>query len=138
MSILITNVRNARSLNTSNTHIDVEIEHPEYGWIPYTITEEDTDTTIDNDALVTLIGSNFEEYVPPTQEELDAEAAEAVRYNRDMLLVSEVDPIVSNPLRWADMTAEEQEAWATYRTDLLNITEQEGFPYNVVWPTKPE
>ena len=117
--------------------MNVEIEHPVYGWIPYTITDTDTDTTINNDNLMSLIGSDFEAYVPPTQEELDAEAEAAVRGQRDMLLEIEVDPIVSNPLRWADMTTEQQNAWSQYRTDLLNITDQEGFPHDVTWPTKP-
>lgn len=27
--------------------------------------------------------------------------------------------------------------WATYRQELRDIPEQEGFPYNVVWPTEP-
>ena len=62
---------------------------------------------------------------------------DAVRYLRDQKLKSEVDPIVSNPLRWADMTTAEQNAWSQYRTDLLNITDQAGFPHNVTWPTKP-
>lgn len=137
MSIEITNIRNARSLNLSNTCMDVEIEHPTFGWIPYTITDTDTDGTINNDNLMSLIGSDFEAYVPPTQEELDAEAAADVRSRRDMHLVTEVDPLVTNPLRWADMTTEQQNAWTQYRTDLLNITDQAGFPHNVTWPTKP-
>ena len=137
MSIEITNIRNARSLNLSNTCMDVEIEHPTFGWIPYTITDTDTDGTINNDNLMSLIGSDFEAYVPPTQEELDAEAAADVRSRRDMHLVTEVDPLVTNPLRGADMTTEQQNAWTQYRTDLLNITDQAGFPHNVTWPTKP-
>ena len=28
--------------------------------------------------------------------------------------------------------------WATYRQALRDITTQEGFPWNVVWPNKPE
>lgn len=27
--------------------------------------------------------------------------------------------------------------WATYRSALRNITKQSGFPYKVIWPTKP-
>jgi hypothetical protein len=135
--VTITEVRNARSMNTENTIIDVEINHPEYGWIPYLLTYYDEDETIDNDAVMALIGSDFEPYVPPTQEELDAQAAAGVRIQRHLLLQEEVDPIVSNPLRWADMTAEEQNAWSTYRTALLDITDQTGFPHNVTWPTKP-
>lgn len=137
MSITITEVRNAQSLQSDNTRMDVEINHPEYGWIPYTVDPADTDTTIDNDAVMALIGADFAPYIPPTQDELDAAAAAVVRSKRDSLLVNEVDPIVSNPLRWADITTEEQSAWAAYRTDLLNITDQAGFPHSVTWPTKP-
>jgi hypothetical protein len=135
--VTITEVRNARSMNAENTIIDVEINHPEHGWIPYLLTDYDPDETVDNDAVMALIGTDFETYVPPTQEELDAQAAASVRAQRDSLLVNEVDPIVSNPLRWADLTTEQQNAWAAYRTALLNITDQAGFPHSVTWPTKP-
>lgn len=27
--------------------------------------------------------------------------------------------------------------WAAYRQALRDITDQEGFPYSVIWPTKP-
>lgn len=80
---------------------------------------------------------NGTEWVAPTQAELDAEAAAQVRAERDGKLVEEVDPIVTNPLRWADLTAAKQAEWTQYRTDLLNITDQAGFPHNVTWPTKP-
>jgi hypothetical protein len=135
--VVISEVRNARSMNETNTIIDVEIKHPKYGWIPYLLTDYDTDQTVNNDAVMALIGSNFEAYVPPTQEELDAQAAASVRAQRDYLLTTEVDPIVSNPLRWADMTTEQQNAWSAYRTALLDITDQAGFPHSVTWPTKP-
>ncbi len=138
MSITITEVRNARSMNAANTVIDVEINHPKFGWIPYLLTDYDTDTTIDNDAVMALIGTNFAAYVPPTQAEIDAAAAAQVRAERDSILARVVDPIASNALRWADMTTEQQNAWTQYRTDLLNVPQQNGFPYNIVWPIKPE
>ena len=135
--VKITEVRNARSMNAENTIMDVEINHPEHGWIPYLLTDYDEDTTVDNDAIMALIGSDFEAYVAPTQAELDAQVATEVRGQRDYLLTTEVDPIVSNPLRWSDMTTDQQNAWAAYRTALLDITDQVGFPHNVTWPTKP-
>jgi hypothetical protein len=138
MSITITQVRNAASLQSDNIRMDVEINHPQHGWIPYTLDPADTDTTIDNDAVMALIGTNFAAYVAPTQEELDAAAAAQVRADRDSILVTKVDPIVSNPLRWAEMTAEKQAEWSAYRTALLDITEQSGFPNDITWPTKPE
>ena len=137
MSITITQVRNAASLSSDNLVMDVEINHPEFGWIEYTVNPEDTDTTINNDEVMALVGTDFAAYVPPTQEELDAEAAGGVRSIRNSKLSTEVDPLVSNPLRWADLTTEEQDDWAQYRLDLLGITDQAGFPYNVTWPTKP-
>ena len=137
MTIAITDVRNATSLQSDNLRMDVEIKHPVHGWITYTVDPADTDTTIDNDAVMALVGTTFTAYVPPTQEELDAQAAAQVRGERDQRLISEADPIVTNPLRWADLTAAEQAEWTQYRTDLLNITEQAGFPDTVTWPTKP-
>lgn len=138
MSITITEVRNAASLQSDNLRMDVEINHPQHGWIPYTLDPDDTDTTIDNDEVMSLIGTDFAAYVAPTQEELDAAAAAQVRADRDSILVTEVDPIVSNPLRWADMTADKQAEWSAYRTALLDITNQAGFPHDITWPTKPE
>jgi len=135
--VIITEIRNAKSTNAENTIIDVEINHPVHGWIPYTINPDDTDQTVSNDDLLVMIGSSFEAYVPPTQAELDAQASAGVRHQRDWILQNEVDPIVSNPLRWADMTAEQQAAWAAYRTALLNVPQQAGFPHNVTWPDKP-
>ena len=138
MTTTITQIRNAVSLQSDNLRMDVEITHPQHGWIPYTLDPSDTDTMIDNDAVMALIGDDFAAYVPPTQAELDAAAAAEVREERDNRLVTEVDPIVSNALRWADLTAAKQAEWTQYRTDLLNITGQAGFPTDITWPTKPE
>ena len=138
MSIPITEYRNATSLELDNSRIDVEINHPDFGWIPYTLDMTDTDMTVNNDDLLSLIGSDFVAYTAPTQAELDAQVASEVRMMRDHLLKSEVDSIVSNPLRWADMTSEKQTEWSQYRTDLLNVPQQSGLPNTISWPTKPE
>ena len=61
-----------------------------------------------------------------------------VRMKRDERLVKEVDPLVTNPLRWADLTEDKQAEWTQYRRDLLDITDQAGFPNDITWPTKPE
>ena len=137
MTITITEVRNASSLQSDNLRMDVEINHPKFGWIPYTLDPADTDTTIDNDAVMALIGTNFAAYVAPTQEELDEATAAQVRGKRDSILSTVVDPLVSNPLRWADLAADQQAAWTQYRTDLLGVPQQAGFPTGITWPTKP-
>ena len=136
MSITITEVRNAASLQSDNLRMDVEINHPDYGWLPYTVDPSDTDTTIDNDAVMALIGTDFAVYVAPTQAELDAALADEVRSDRDGRL-AEVDAIAGNALRWADLTSAEQAEWSTYRQALLDVPQQAGFPTNITWPTKP-
>ena len=137
MSIAIAEVRNAQSLQSDNLRMDVEINHPTYGWIPYTVDPSDTDMTVDNAAILALVGNNFSAYVAPTQAELDAALAAQVRTQRDNLLVG-VDVIVSNPLRWADLSADKQNEWTVYRQALLDVPQQSGFPNTVTWPTQPD
>jgi hypothetical protein len=133
MSITIAEVRNAQSLQSDNQRMDVEINHPTYGWIPYHLDPSDTDATVDNAAILALVGDDFGAYVAPTQAELDAALASEVRAERDNLLVV-VDAIVSNPLRWADLSSDKQNEWSTYRQDLLDVPQQSGFPSTVTWP----
>ena len=132
------NYRNAKYINT-NGLIDCEIEHSTYGWIPYTLDPSDTDMTVNNDDLLAAMSANKDvaAYVAPTQSELNAILANEVRGKRDAILSSKVDKIVSNPLRWDDMSAGEQAQWKLYRRALLDITAQAGFPNEVVWPQEP-
>ena len=70
------------------------------------------------------------EYVAPTA------TAQDIRSERNQLL-REVDVFVGNPLRWAALSSNEQTAWATYRTALLDVPQQSGFPNTITWPTAP-
>ena len=67
---------------------------------------------------------------PPTQEEL----AEQIRAQRNQLLAASDYIMVSD----YPISAAEREAWAAYRQALRDITAQEGFPENVVWPVSPD
>lgn len=60
----------------------------------------------------------------PTEEE----KAEQVRQTRNMYLQEYVDPLVTNPLRWQDLSESEQEEIKNYRKYLLDIPEQKEFP----------
>lgn len=121
-----------------NGWIDCEIDHPEYGWIPFTCDPNDTGALFDTAALFAEMQPNAAPYVPPTQEELDATAANEMRRARNHRLATEVDSIAGNSLRWSALTTEQQQAWADYRQALLDVPQQAGFPHDVVWPTKPE
>ena len=129
MNIKITQVRNAQSLQADNTRMDVDINHPDYGWIPYTLDPADTDTTIDNAEVMALIGTDFTAYVAPTQAELDASAAVQVREKRDALLAA------CDWMANSDVTM--STAWRDYRQSLRDVPSQAGFPNTITWPTKP-
>lgn len=74
-----------------------------------------------------------------------------LRLMRDRLLSREVDPIVSNPLRWESMTEEKKQEWRDYRQSLLDLPSTQSAAYmtfnttlevmnwvNLTLPTKPE
>lgn len=129
------NYRNAKYID-DNGRIDCEIEHPVYGWIPYTLDPNDTDNTIDNDELLALM-TERDDVIPVSQEELDSQLADQIRYQRDMKLSTEVDPLVMNSLRWNDLSSVEQQAVSEYRRALLDLPQQSGFPHDITWPDKP-
>lgn len=70
----------------------------------------------------------FNDVIYTSEDYLIHAKSEAVRAVRNSYLETYVDPIVSNPLRWGDMTAEEQQQYADYRRYLLDITESAEFP----------
>jgi hypothetical protein len=67
-----------------------------------------------------------------TLEEVETE----VRNLRDKWIRINVDTI--NAVRWQTMTQEQKDSFIEYRQLLLDVPQQVGFPYNIVWPTKPE
>lgn len=57
-----------------------------------------------------------------------------VKNKRDALLYqSDWTQIPNNPL-----TPAKQDEWAVYRQELRDITNQPGYPFNVIWPTPPQ
>ena len=73
-------------------------------------------------------------WVAPSDAVYDEWKATEVRAERDRLLSTKVDPLVSNTLRWADLSSDKQTEWTAYRQALLDVPEQPGFPSTVVWP----
>jgi hypothetical protein len=51
---------------------------------------------------------------------------------KKLLLASDWTQLPNNPL-----STEKQTAWTNYRQELRDITIQSGYPFDVVWPTKP-
>ena len=53
------------------------------------------------------------------------------RYN----LLTQIDRV--NPIWYNSLTEQQQIELQQYRTDLLNVPQQSGFPTNITWPSKP-
>lgn len=96
-------------------------------------------TNVDISALPDWANSCLTHWQTLNDEYIANQPAEeqTARFHRDVMLRSDVDPIVSNPLRWDALTTEKQSEWLQYRTDLLDVPEQSGFPSDIQWPTKP-
>jgi hypothetical protein len=131
------NYRNAKRL--ANGWIDCAIEHDTLGWIPFTCDPSDTGALFDVAELHAQMDADpsTSPYEPPTQEDVLADATAQARERRAELLAKNVDPYVMNALRWADLSVEQQGDISAYRRALLDITDQSGFPLEVVWPELP-
>lgn len=122
-------IRNPQYVNAEGTLIDVEKFNKELGWIPMTLSREAYPEFWDD--AMRQIPLSFDK---PTEEEAKAEAAREIRSKRDFILTTEVDPIVSNPLRWADLNDADRHAYTVYRKALLDLSNQTQFPDKVQWP----
>lgn len=63
-------IRNAKY--NKNKTIDCEIEHPDYGWIPFTASPNSAEEYNREMYAMMVKKGGVEEYTPPTQAELDA------------------------------------------------------------------
>ena len=87
-----------------------------------------------------LVEGNFEQNeqgnwsLPYVVEQQPLEQAERnIRSRRDNLLQETDWIVIKSYERGANIPAE----WELYRQALRDITNQAGFPYEVIWPTKP-
>ncbi|WP_426033380.1 hypothetical protein [Caulobacter sp. DWP3-1-3b2] len=80
--------------------------------------------------------------VPRAPVQMAAEALAAasrhLRVRRNTLLRDVVDPYVTNPLRWAELTEGEQAEMAAWRSALLDWPDTETDPENPTEPPAPD
>ena len=120
---------------TRDGRINCEVLHPNLGWVPFQATKFDS-TPHGKDLYNRLL--NDPDVHEETDEEFDERVSLMARAIRNSKLIDEVDPILSNTIRFSELSVEKQDEWKAYRKALLDISLQEGFPHEIVWPTKPE
>ena len=122
--------------NFEESMIDVIWEHPDHGDIPFTASPDDSE--VHGREIFSLAKEGkFGEVAPYDGPSTDEQKSSEIRQQRDQLL-SELDVVVSNPLRYAEFSEEEKSQLAAYRQALLDVPQQEGFPNDVEWPSKPD
>lgn len=117
--------------------IDLEIEHQELGWMPFTASPTDNECHGREIYAAAIAGELGEvaPYIEPVKTTEEKAADE--RAKRDSLLV-ELDNVVKNPLRWESFSAETKTALSEYRQALLDVPQQSDFPDFINWPVRPE
>jgi hypothetical protein len=61
-----------------------------------------------------------------------------VSAERNRLLEQYVKPYTTDLLVWNNLNNGQTQALQVYRSQLLDIEQQPGYPINVVWPTPPQ
>ena len=123
------NYRNAQY--NKNGTIDCEIEHPKFGWIPFTASPYDCENHSKKLYVKIVKEGGAAKYAappPPSEEEI----AKSNRELRNSKLIR------SDWTQLPDVPQAIKQKWSLYREQLRNLTEQEGWPYNVKWPIPPE
>tara|TARA_R110000868_G_scaffold46507_2_gene153556 strand:+ start:6202 stop:6474 length:273 start_codon:yes stop_codon:yes gene_type:complete len=85
-----------------------------------------------NGVLVDMTDAEISAHIAqqPSDADLLAQAGSAAREQRTVLLTkSDWTQVADAPV--------DQQAWATYRQGLRDITSQEGFPEAIMWPVAP-
>ncbi len=126
-------ITNAVWCDKSHKAFDVQIEDSMFGSVPYTFSIN-SDFKSDIYLEIEKVYKSGELLVIDGSYEDDSKlAAESIRSHRDVLL-SETDKYMTIDY---PISKEDQNNLRTYRQALRDITEQEGFPDNVIWPDKP-
>lgn len=130
-------VKNCRYSNSQQTAITCDVLFDIYGWLPFTASLGDLAHS--EEIFTRAVQGEFglvEPYVPIDMKFNEISKETLIRNKRNNLLQN-LDSYVNNPLRWNNYNQEQQNDFARYRQELLDITQQSGFPDDVVWPTAP-
>jgi hypothetical protein len=112
--------------------IDCDIDHPVYGWIPFTASPDDVEQNGKLLFAEIMAAGKIAEYVPPPAY-IPTEAD--VRQERDRLLAA--SDWTQLPDAQAALSNAQKLAWSAYRQALRDVPQQLNFPSNVTWPVKP-
>lgn len=132
------NVTNCKYVTEDGLHIGCQVTFENLGQVYFVASSKDSEAhgrEIYQRAKNGEFGS-IDSYVPIKSELTLDQRQEQERNNRNVLL-AQLDSLISNPLRWAALTDQEKGDISNYRSELLNVPQQPGFPDNISWPNTP-
>jgi len=118
------------------TAIDLVLEHPEYGLMPFTASRAAKDP-LANDLYDRAVNGEFGPIAPydgPSPQDVLADRMRGQRNQR----LAQLDALTANPLRWAEFDDGQKAALAAYRQALLDVPQQAGFAVDIDWPVLPD
>lgn len=146
--------RNPKWADPEHSSIDLEVDFDELDeeYVDFNAHPDDIISwgpELYNRAVAGEFGTVAEWVAPP---DITGDLAmQHFREKRDQLLKDDLDPIVTNPLRWETLSAEKQQEWKNYRQALLDLPQNYTAPVlrynsttglmdwvNIDFPTKPE
>ena len=85
-----------------------------------------------NGEVLDMTQEEIDEYLAWSKQNIENSKVEAVRDNRNALLAG------TDWTQLPDVPEAIRNAYTEYRQALRDVPEQEGFPNDIIWPTKPE
>jgi len=129
------NGENVEQIPTTNLDSNIHAVqwYGDHGEVEYSDHNEEIVDFSEFDMILTDRQTEIDRVI--TQETLYNEHSEEKkdRIERDNLL-EQTDWIV---IKYIDMGQSVPQEWSNYRQDLRDITSQDGFPGNVIWPEEP-
>jgi hypothetical protein len=122
-------VTNPRWMDAAHTVLDVDVDFPGLGVVPFTASPDDCEhhgKEIYADCIAGKYGA-IADYLAD-----EKALAEKARATRDRLLTG---------CDWSqlpDVPAATRTAYVAYRAALRDITKQDGFPTSIAWPKAPD
>ena len=133
------NVTNCKYVSSDGLHIGCQVTFDTLGSVYFVASANDSEAH-GREIYQKANAGDFgvvAEYIPASNELTLQQKEDQARLKRNQQLL-QIDAVVSNPLRWAEIDSQERDNISAYRTALLNVPQQAEFPTSIIWPEVPD
>lgn len=149
MNVTYTEIRNPRWANLAKTRINCEVNFDHVDWeefSPFSCEDTEDDYPHVKEIYDRCVAGEFGEIADADVLISNEQSLQLIRESRNDLLTSVIDPVMANPVRWGELSAEKQQEWTDYRQALLDLPvtgivewdDNNGIHVITNMPSKPE